>query len=169
MTPGIEHKRNKSVNDEPIQIDLEGEIDVEEVMRQIRAHIARRQGQTLDAMSPPPRNSRLRNELYDELYQANATFDKTYVSPYLTSSHLPLVGELWQRVRRAAHNLVIFYVNRLAAAQVAFNHHVVRVLNELVRTLDEDDTAARLARLEQEVAELRARLDDGRRTTDDGP
>jgi hypothetical protein len=162
------------VSDEPLEIDAEGEVDVEEIMRQIRAHIARRQGQSaasLGATPPPPRDGRLGSTLYDELYQANATFDKAYVSPYLTSSHVPLVGGAWQRVRRSAHNLVIFYTNRLAAAQVAFNHHVVRVLNELVRHLDEEqsvDTRTRLTRLEQEVAELRARLDDGRRTTNDG-
>jgi hypothetical protein len=157
------------VSDEPIEINAEGEVDVEEIMRQIRAHIARRQGRALGSTPPPPGNGRLGSTLYDELYQANATFDKAYVSPYLTSSHVPLVGSAWQRVRRSAHNLVIFYTNRLAAAQVGFNHHVVRVLNELVRHLDEEqsvDTRARLARLEQEVAELRAQMDRGPRKED---
>jgi hypothetical protein len=154
------------MSDEPIQIDAEGEIDVEDIMRQIRAHIARRQGQMAGTTPPPPRDGRMAQELYDELYQANATFDKAYVSPYLTASHVPLVGGLWQRARQSAHNLVIFYANRLAAAQMGFNHHVVRVLNEIVRALDEDDSAARLARLEQEVAELRAQLDRGPRAED---
>ncbi len=146
------------MNDEPIQINSEGEIDIEDIMRQIREHIARRQAQTAGWMPSPPHDGRLGREVYDELYQANATFDKTYVSPYLTPTHVPLVGGLWQRLRQVAHNLVIFYVNRLAAAQVGFNHHVVRVLNELVRLLDQDDTAARLTRLEEEVAALRAEL-----------
>jgi len=146
------------MSDEPIEINTEGEIDVEDIMRQIREHIARRQAQTPSWVPPPPRNGHLGRELYDELYQANATFDKTYVSPYLTPTYVPLVSGLWHRLRQAAHNLVIFYVNRLAAAQVGFNAHVVRVLNELVRHLDQDDTAARLARLEEEVAALRAEL-----------
>jgi len=156
------------MDDEPIRIDSEGEIDVEDIMRQIRAHIAKRQGQMAGSMPPPPHNGRLSDEVYNELHQANASFDKTYVSVYLTPAHVPLAGGLWQRLRQAAHNLVIFYVNRLAAAQIGFNHHIVRVLNELVRILDEDDTSARLARLEAEVAALRAQLDEGRKQTEDG-
>lgn len=157
---------NEHVSDDQIRFDPEGEIDIEDIMRQIRAHIARRQGQVSGAMMPPPRQGRLRPELYDELYQANVTFNKIALSPYLTPTRLPFVGRLWHRVRQAAHSLVIFYVNRLAVAQVAFNAHAVRVLNYIVRSLDEDETAERLARLEREVAELRAQLDERRMTKD---
>lgn len=158
---------SEPMSDNQIQFDPQGEIDIEDIMRQIRAHIARRQGQVSGAMVPPPHQGRLRPELYDELYQANVTYDKLTLSPYLTPTRLPFVGGLWQRLRRAAHNLVIFYVNRLAVAQAAFNAHAVRVLNYIVRSLDEDETPERLARLEREVAELRAQL-DGRRMTKDG-
>jgi len=153
---------SKPVNDDQIQFDPEGEIDIEDIMRQIRAHIARRQEQPSSPAAPPPRQGRLKPELYDELYQANVAYDKAYVSLELTPTRLPFVGGLWQRVRRIAHNLVIFYVNRLGVAQIAFNRHAVRVLNEIVRSLDEDETLERVARLEREVAELRARLDDRR-------
>jgi|DewCreStandDraft_5_1066085.scaffolds.fasta_scaffold01374_5 uncharacterized small protein (DUF1192 family) len=165
---------NEHVSDDQIQFDPQGEIDIEDIMRQIRAHIARRQGQAPGlgvggAFSPEvsPRQGRLKPELYDELYQANVAYDKAYVSLELTPTRLPFVGGLWQRVRRIAHNLVIFYVNRLGVAQIAFNRHAVRVLNEIVRSLDEDEMLERVARLEREVAELRAQL-DGRRMTKDG-
>ncbi|MER3543082.1 MAG: hypothetical protein C4311_00400 [Chloroflexota bacterium] len=157
---------SEPVSDDQIQFDPEGEIDIEDIMSQIRAHIARRQGQA-PGLVAPPRQGRLKPELYDELYQANMAYDKAYVSLDLTPTRLPLVGGLWQRLRRAAHNLVIFYVNRLGAAQIAFNRHAVRVLNEIVRSLDEDEMLERVARLEREVAELRAQL-DGRGMTKDG-
>lgn len=159
---------SEHVNDDQIQIDPKGEIDIEDIMRQIRAHIAKRQGQASGLVAPPPQG-RLKPELYDELYQANVAYDKAYVSLELTPTRLPLVGGLWQRLRRAAHNLVIFYVNRLGMAQIAFNRHAVRVLNEIVRRLDEDETLERVAQLEREVAELRARLDDRRGAAGDGP
>ena len=47
--------------------------------------------------------------------------ESVYVRPFLTPPHLPLIGSLWQKVRAAAHDLVVFYVNRLAGVQAAFN------------------------------------------------
>jgi hypothetical protein len=104
-------------------------------------------------------------EVYDELYHANQTYDKLYVLPYLAPTRVPLLGSLWRRVRAKVHGLVLFYVNRLGETQMRFNSHVVRVLNGMVRDLDEDETPEQVAslhtkvlRLARTVQELDARL-----------
>jgi hypothetical protein len=107
----------------------------------------------------------LDSEVYDELYHANQTFDKTYVTLYLTPVRVPLLSALWQSVRAKIHGLVLFYVNRLGETQIRFNSHVVRVLNAMVRDIDEDETPdqvaaleAKVVRLERTVQELETRL-----------
>jgi hypothetical protein len=70
----------------------------------------------------------------------------------LTESRLPLVGGVAQRLRAALHELVLFYVNRLAARQIRFNEHTARALVVLVRDLEAEvrELSARIAELEAE-------------------
>ena len=64
----------------------------------------------------------------------------------LTETRLPLVGGLVQRVRAVLHELVLFYVNRLAAKQARVNYQASRAMTMLLRDL------------EAEIQELRTRL-----------
>lgn len=126
-------------------------------MRQIREHLAQqRGGQPAAAAETSP--AAFDAGFYEELHAANQDYDRLYVAPFLTPNRLPAVGGLWQRVRAAFHGLVIFYVNRLAEAQIRFNAHVARVLNEIVRSLDQADTADEVARLTRRVQALEERL-----------
>lgn len=136
-----------------------GPVDIEVVMNQIRDYLAKKQGGAR-ARSPvqAPSSRILSQETYDEIYQANQTFDKLYVAPYLTPVNIPLLGALWQKLRGALHGIAVFYVNRLAEAQMRFNGHAVRVLNEIVRGIDADTTPDKLEQLERKVRELEARL-----------
>lgn len=139
-----------------IQYDEE-HVNIEAIMRQIREQLALKHG----TQPPPSRDlpgAIFDADFYDELYQANQTFDRLYVVPYLTPSKVPLIGGLWQRVRLALHGLAVFYVNRLAEAQMRFNTHAIRVINRVVETADNNENPDKLARLEQRIQELEARL-----------
>lgn len=140
-----------------IQID-ETAVDIEAIMRQIRAHLAQTRGGQASAPVEAPRFSILDREVYDELHEANQEFDKGHVAPYLTPTRLPLIGGLWQRLRAQMHALVTFYVNQAVDAQVRFNTRAIRVLNGIVHSIDMDQTAERVERLERRVQELEARL-----------
>jgi hypothetical protein len=136
-----------------------GPVDIEVVMEQIRGYLAKKQGATRTRASVETSASRiLAPETYDDLYQANEAYDKLYVAPYLTPVRIPLVGALWQKLRGALHSIAVFYVNRLAEAQMRFNGHTVRVLNEIVRGLDADATPDKVVQLEQRVRALEAEL-----------
>lgn len=136
-----------------------GPVDIEVVMEQIRDYLAKKHGGT--RVRPPTETSASRifgQEIYDELFQANQVYDKTYVAPYLTPAKLPVLGGFWQRVRGQFHGLVVFYVNRAAETQARFNTSVVRVLNGIVSGIDADQTSERVERLEKRVAELEKQL-----------
>lgn len=136
-----------------------GPVDIEIVMDQIRDYLAKKHGGTrVPSLIKTPSSRIFAPEMYDELYQANQTCDQLYVAPYLTPVKIPLLGALWQKLRGALHSVAIFYVNRLAEAQMRFNGHTVRMLNELVRGIDLDEMPDRVERLERRVAELERQL-----------
>ncbi len=115
------------------------QLDVEEIMRRIRAHIAqRRQAEGAEDVSPnmPRFAGRFSQKLYDELAQAHEASDKVVVSLYVTPSRLPVVGPVIAAFRRQLHQLVVFYINQMAARQVAFNVHMVAALRALVEELE---------------------------------
>jgi hypothetical protein len=136
-----------------------GPVDIEVVMDQIRDYLAKKQGRTRARSSGPASSSRiLTQETYDELYQAHQTFDKLYVAPYLTPVNIPVLGALWQKLRGGLHSIAVFYVNRLAEAQMRFNGHAVRVLDEIVRGIDADTIPDKVEQVERKVRGLEARL-----------
>ena len=96
--------------------------------------------------------------------------DSIRVETSLTPPHLPLVGGLWQKVRGQAHDLVVFYVNRLAGAQNVFNREIVAALSALVSDLDRGSRADfqdELAMLRAEVAALGAQVVQLQKPTSD--
>ncbi len=72
----------------------------------------------------------------------------------------PLLGRLWRQIRGQAHQLVLFYVNRLAAQETAVNNHTRSALNELTRLTQ---------RQQAEIDELRAELRRLQPSADDEP
>jgi len=140
-----------------IEFDEE-KVDIEAIMRQIRQHLAQARGVQIASIGERPQSVMLDREVYDDLYEANQEFDKGHVTPYLTPTHIPLIGGLWQQLRLRLHSLVVFYVDRAVEAQIRFNAHTIHVLNGIVRGIDLDQTPDRVQRLEHRVAELEARL-----------
>jgi len=101
------------------------------------------------------------------LYGANAGYDKIAVSLSLTPPpKVPILGSLWQRVRVAVHNLIIFYVNMLAYRQIEFNKHILLAVNKVAEreegehlTADElDYMRQEITKLHEEVERLKERL-----------
>lgn len=148
------------------------EIDVQEIMRRIRERVRQRAAQKKAEPWLPTFGSEIADvdssagaftpRMYYTLQQAREQANRVWVDLLLTETALqriPFLGGLWRRIRREAHDLVLFYVNILASNQAAFNNHVVRILSELVgkqeHLLDDRDS---LKQLREEIQALRAEL-----------
>jgi hypothetical protein len=145
------------------------EIDAEAIMRRIRENIRQRRSEAeaqgldyeafVEGLYASPDAARFDRSLYYDLRWMSMGYYKIGVGLSLTESRTPLIAPLVQRVRSALHHLVIFYTNMLAGRQARFNEYVVRALTGLVKALEEDPTSGEVESLRQEVAELRAQLE----------
>jgi hypothetical protein len=148
-------------SDPTAEFQIEGDdIDAEAIMQEIRARLRARRAEAqargldweayADGLYPLPPDAVLSRDLYEAVRHVGLGYDKIPVERALTETRLPLVGGLAHRVRAALHELVLFYVNRLAARQVRFNEQTARALTALVRDLEAEvrDLRARLAALE---------------------
>jgi cell division protein FtsB len=154
--------------EEVFQID-DPEIDVTEIMREIRERIANRgeEGLLEDVDFPSflrgddsevTSSEFFEQEMRFNLEQANLAYDKVWVGLHLVSRPVPLVGRIWLDVRRQFHQLVVFYVNMLAGKQVAVNEYLVRTLNHLVRGFTSLAEEKEIRKLQDRVAELEGRV-----------
>lgn len=114
------------------------DIDVEEIMQQIRARILAEQthlprhGETLVDID----GKRFSAEFYEHLYRANLAHNEVGVDLLVTPVTLPLVGPLLEALRRKIHELVLFYVNQVTAQQREVNAHLLQALSLLAKELD---------------------------------
>ena len=117
------------------------EINVEEIMQQIRAEIlAQRAAQT---GQPPPVSTggrRFSPEFYEHLYQAGLAYDQIKPQIFVRKTPIPLIGPLLAWARQKVHELVLFYVNQLAAEQIKVNTHLLHALNVLSQDLEQEET-----------------------------
>ena len=144
-----------------LQIDEDGEIDIEEIMHQIRAHIAARRLSGDQSVVEVRRlaGDHFSSALYDHLYQAIQASDQVTVGLSVVPSRVPLIGPLLDVLRTKMHELVIFYVNRLAGQQVAFNGHIARAFSALVEELERNEaTRTEIEALQEEVRALKDQL-----------
>lgn len=145
------------------------QLNVTEIMAQLRARVQQRREELgYDRRAFPTYGSTMfpgepddlpyDANLYHHLRSANDSLELPAMEPLLAPSpfsRLPLIGVLWQRLRPAFHNMVLFYVNRALASQLRVNRHLVSVLNQLT-TLSQDqqgsirDLEGRIKALEQE-------------------
>lgn len=143
------------------------EIDPDWLMEQIRERIRRRREErgyerksfpSYGAAAYPgePEGEDYDADLYYHLKRANRLYVDLGVDLTLAPSpmtRLPIVGRIWERVRREAHHLVLFYVGKLAQRQVTVNRHLVSTLNRLVVQLQEQQRLIRA--LEADLERLR--------------
>jgi hypothetical protein len=164
---GEQQSSHLSTSDK-VEIHASG-IDVDAIMDTIRRNIRRRRSEGFYQITDFPEFEEvtLPEEpagdlqsplLYFYLRQVNQPYNQFYVELDLAPSRverLPLVGSLWNTLRRHLHSLSIFYVNKIAGPIVTFNRQVVIILNLMTRQDWKRD--AELAELKQRLAELEAR------------
>ena len=138
-------------------------VDVEAVMRQIRANMHQRrlkaeaEGVDLEGFGAGLNvdvADSLSQETRDNLQRLGASYNKTNVGLFLTASRMPLLGFAWQKVRQSLHHLVLFYANRVANKQAVFNRYVVHTLTALIQ-----DLTAGNGRLADQIEALQARVE----------
>lgn len=137
------------------------ETPVEELLDRVQCHLSRKKDAVL-GMDTSRRKGVFSEAVYEGIEEAQAILSAIYVQPFLTAPRIPLVGRLWQRLRIAAHGLVVFYVNRLAGLQGAFNREVTVCLDALANDLDTGGRASlqnELKTLRSEVQALRAQIE----------
>lgn len=146
-------------------------IDASEVMAEIRRRVAERR-LSLGADQPhlprfglaadPPRageggaQAETAAALESALRAANEALGQASTAPLLAPSpatRAPVVGELWKRVRRQAHELALFYVNRSVTEQTAMNRHLIGALNALAALAQAQQR--QLDHMRAELVELR--------------
>jgi hypothetical protein len=117
--------------------ELEESVDVEAIMREIREQIvAQKARETGDPDPIPVAGRHLPPDFYEHLYQLQMSADRLALQPEIAPSTVPLVGPLLDRLRRPWHQLVIFYVNRLAGQQMTLNRHLLRTVDLLAREVE---------------------------------
>ncbi len=154
-----------SVEEQIIEIK-DPEIDAEEIMRRIREHIrarriqAQAQGIDFESLVNGTHPQRFGEDLYREMRQVNASASQmgVMVSLVKPQRQIPILSPLLQRIRQAAHQLVVYYVNQLAAQQNHHNRQIVNVLMHLALGLEREPYPQDVADLRKEVAALREEL-----------
>ena len=113
-------------------------INIEALMQEIRQQILDRKDLVRpEGNSPIPlHGERLSPEFYEHLYQAGLVYDQIGVKLQVTKSSFPLIGPLLDRARLLLHELVLFYVNKLAAEQMHFNTHILHAVSLLAQELE---------------------------------
>ena len=131
-------------------------VDVEAVMNQIRANIRKRRMKAetgdldLESFAGGLNSGQITSFGHDtdhSLCRLSATYNKINVGLALTASQVPVLGPLWQKVRRSLHHLVLFYVNMAASKQVVY------MFISLIKGLAEENE-----RMKAEVNTLQARV-----------
>ncbi len=136
-----------------------GDLDVEEIMRRIRAHIAARGGvvEPVEVTGAPQPEGRLARSLTGVLADASSAAGNVAVVMNVTRTPTPVLGPIIDSLRTKVHRLVIFYVNQMAARQMAFNAQVMRTLTALIKELDAGTVAGpELEALQRDLRDLRA-------------
>jgi hypothetical protein len=113
-------------------------VDIEAIMREIRLEILETQDvfQRIPGLSRAFKSGHLQPDLYDHLYQAGLSAHVGDITLYVTPSRLPIVGFLWQFMRRKWHEMALLYVGILAGQQSVINEQLLTAVVELVNELD---------------------------------
>lgn len=120
--------------------EITAEINIEEIMQQIRSQILARKTAVSGSASPiiQIEGKHLAPDFYEHLYQAAMVHDQIGINMHVTEVNLPLVGSLLKKLRTKLHELTLFYVNKLAAQQIQFNTHVLQALSLLAQEIENE-------------------------------
>lgn len=108
----------------------EPSINIEEIMRDIRASILAKQATIGNSGEPlvPTSGERLPPEFYEHLYQAALAYGNIGVKMHVTKVSVPLLGGIIEWLRSKMHQLTLFYVNQVVSQQTEVNYHLLRAL-----------------------------------------
>ena len=112
------------------------EVRVEEIMESIRRQLTERE-RTEPAV--PASDGPLPAAFYEHLDQARLAYDRIEPRVHLTSPDIPVIGRLVQPLREKLHELILFYVNQMAAKQIRVNAHLLQALTILSQELEKGD------------------------------
>lgn len=116
----------------------ETEVNIEEIMQQIRAELRSRQVTQLaeQGIALPVGGRRLPEAFYEHLYEAGQAYNQIEAHLHVSSAPIPLIGPVIQWLRRKFHELVLFYVNQVALQQIKVNTHLLRAMAILSEEMD---------------------------------
>jgi hypothetical protein len=108
-------------------------VNVEEIMQRIREQIIARKTAESPDSEPIVKllGKHLPPEFYEHLYHATRQHNQIDVQIHLTPTTTPIIGPLLHRLRQMVHEVVVFYVNKLAARQIEINKHLLRAISIL--------------------------------------
>lgn len=146
--------------DKIIQFE-ESKVDKTDVYRQLAENLQRHQivmPNFPDYVLPELRggaDARFSPELYDLLACLNESYNQTGAAEDSVAAD-SWRGRLVEALKRPFRQLVVFYVNQSAAKQAAVNDDLRRALSLLAAQME--NPHPRLAELERDIRELRARV-----------
>jgi len=143
-----------------LQIDEESEPNVEEIMRQIREHVAHYREEDVLNEIEDRLETKLAGGLGPRVYEALATAlrqeSSSGVVLQVRRSSLPLVGRLVDAVRGELHRLAIFYVNCHASSHSVVETELLRTLALTLQAVENGQSE--LAEMRTELVNLRQRI-----------
>ena len=115
------------------------DIDIETIMRDVRAEVLAKKSARIQnsPLAAGVGGRRFPAEFYDHLYQAGMIFDVSTVELEVTRIPIPIIGPIIERLRQKFHELVLFYVNRLAAEQAEVNENLLSAISILSQELEQ--------------------------------
>ncbi len=159
-------------SDDLISIDSNA-ADVTAIMADIRARITQRREEngypnmifpTYGDVVYPEKPSDIDYDpnLYHHLGLANKLYNDVETEAAVLPSpatRIPILGSFWGQIRKHAHGLVLFYVNRFVDHEVEVDRQLVNVVNLL--TIENQRQQREISILQDEMAELKAQMADG--------
>lgn len=133
-----------SNNADEREVDTNAEIDIEEIMRQLRQQILAEKGIAHNGQAISLQGRRFPPEFYEHLYHAGLAYDQISGRMHVTKVPIPIIGRIIEIARTKIHELVLFYVNQLSAEQIKVNHHLLQAISIMSQTMEEDGENGKL-------------------------
>ncbi len=110
----------------------EDDVDIEAIMAEIRRQLlSRNVGPGLSGVHVPLSGERFSPEFYERLYLAGLATNEMHIYLDVAPSSAPLIGPLIDRLRRALHQLVLFYVHKVVERQAEVNRNMLAAISTL--------------------------------------
>jgi hypothetical protein len=116
-------------------------INIEEIMQHIRQQILaeKNAGAGNKEHTIPVSGECFPPEFYEHLYHAGMAYDQIGVKMHVTPVDIPLIGRLLEWLRGKLHELVLYYVNQVAAQQIKVNYHLLQALSIMSQEFEKQE------------------------------